>query len=138
MGVGGAGDEADGSPASHYSLVDNTCVACHLGANDDHTFLPSVGACQDCHADLENFDLNGAQTEVAEKLETLGGLLEAAGMWEETEDGGHPVVGVYPAAEAQALWNYIFVAVEDSSHGVHNPAYTNALLDWSIAAMGGE
>ncbi|UCF16827.1 MAG: hypothetical protein JSW59_05070, partial [Phycisphaerales bacterium] len=57
------------------------------------------------------------------------------GVVEEVVVGYHPVVGVYPAAKAQALWNYIFIAIEDASSGAHNPPYTNALLDASIAAM---
>jgi hypothetical protein len=138
MGIGGAG-EVEGSPAAHYSMVENTCVACHVGENDNHAFEPTVAACTGCHADAENFDINGTQTEVAERLAQLEELLVAKGMWEVTEEGvGEPVVGVYPEADAAALWNYVLIAVEDSSHGVHNPAYTRALLDASIAALGGE
>jgi hypothetical protein len=48
---------------------------------------------------------------------------------------GNPVVGSYPEAEAQALWNWIFIAHEDKSKGVHNSTYTEALLDSSLAAM---
>ncbi len=139
LGLTGAGDAAEGSPSAHYSMVENTCVSCHVGENDDHTFEPDVASCLGCHADIEDFDFSGLQTEVAEKLAALEEALIAKGMWEVTEEGeGHPVVGVYPAAEAQALWNYITLAVEDGSHGVHNPTYTKALLDWSLAAMGAE
>jgi hypothetical protein len=134
MGIGGGG-EAEGSPAAHYSMVGDTCVACHL-VEGNHTFAPDVAACQECHSGMETFDDTGLQTEVMEQLETLAGLLVAAGMWEEEAD--EPVVGVYPAAEAQALWNYIFISHEDESMGVHNPTYTRALLEWSIAAMGGQ
>ena len=56
---------------------------------------------------------------------------EIAGLYHD----GHPVVGVYPAVQAQALWNYIFIAVEDGSLGTHNSPYTNALLDASIAVL---
>ena len=68
---------------------------------------------------------------VAAKIVELHDLLEAKGLYHD----GHPVVGVYPAAEAEALWNYIFIAVEDGSLGTHNAPYTNALLDASIAAL---
>ncbi|HKJ27954.1 MAG TPA: cytochrome c3 family protein [Anaerolineales bacterium] len=132
LGMGGAG-EVDGSASAHYSLVEDTCVACHLGENDNHTFLPTVGACQDCHQDIEDFDFSGLQTEVAEDLEELAAALEAAGLWDGEAD--HPIVGVYPAAQAEALWNYIFISHEDSSMGVHNPAYTRALLEASLAAF---
>ena len=82
-----------------------------------------------------DFDLNGLQTEVEEQLEQIAGLLVAKGMWDAEED--HPVVGFYPAAEAQAMWNYILISHEDESKGVHNPAYVRALLEWSLAALGG-
>jgi hypothetical protein len=130
MGFSGAGVE--GTPSAHYSMVEDTCVACHLGENDNHTFLPEVGACQACHPDIEDFDFSGLQTEVAEQLEELAALLEAAGMLNEE---GEPVVGVYPAAQAQALWNFILIEHEDASHGVHNPTYTKNLLEFSLAAF---
>jgi hypothetical protein len=135
LGIGGAG-EAAGSPAAHYSMVENTCVSCHLGENDNHTFEPSVTACQSCHADAENFDINGTQTEVAGLLEELKAALVAKGMLEEEAD--EAIVGVYPEADAAALWNYIYIAHEDKSLGVHNPSYTRALLEASLATLAGE
>jgi len=132
MGIGGEG--AEGKPSSHYSMVENTCVACHLGENDSHTFLPDVSACQGCHADAESFDINGAQTEVEELVAQLHEALVAKGMWDEEAD--EPVVGEYPEAEAAALWNYVYIAHEDKSMGVHNPTYTKALLEASLAALG--
>jgi hypothetical protein len=132
LGIGGAG-EVEGSPSAHFSMVEDTCVSCHLGEADSHSFEPSVVDCQGCHADIEDFDVNGLQTEVDEKLTELRELLVGKGMWDDEED--EPVVGSYPAAEAQALWNYILIELEDSSLGVHNPAYTRALLDASIEAL---
>jgi hypothetical protein len=40
-----------------------------------------------------------------------------------------------PEAEATALWNYIYIAHEDKSLGVHNPDYTLDLLEASLAAL---
>jgi len=134
LGVGGAG-EAEGKPSAHATMVEDTCVSCHVGENDDHSFEPNVAACQGCHADAENFDINGLQTEVAGMLEELHEALVAKGML--TEDGT-TVVGEYPEADAAALWNYITIEHEDKSHGVHNPAYTKALLEWSIQTLAGE
>jgi hypothetical protein len=133
LGIGGAGEAAEGSPSAHYSMVENTCVACHLGEGASHTFEPNVAACQGCHADLADFDLNGAQTEVAAQLEELKAALVAKGMLDEEAD--EAIVGVYPEAEAAALWNYIYIAHEDKSMGVHNSAYTKALLEASLAAL---
>jgi hypothetical protein len=131
LGQGGAGVE--GKPAAHYSMTENSCVTCHLGENDNHTFLPTVAACQECHSDAENFDVNGFQTEVEEKLATLKAALVAEGML--TEDGTS-VVGVYEEAKAAALWNFITIEEEDKSMGAHNPGYIMDLLDYSLEAMG--
>jgi hypothetical protein len=131
LGSTGAG-EVEGKPSAHYSMVENTCVSCHLGEGADHTFAPDIAACTACHADLESFDLNGVQTEVQEKLDLLLEKLEEAGLYHD----GHAVTSDeagYPAGQASALWNYIFIAVEDGSLGVHNAKYTLALLDWSLA-----
>jgi len=130
LGIGGAG-AVEGKPAAHVSMVENTCVSCHL-VNDNHTFDPNVSACVECHADAENFDINGLQTEVTAMLEELHAALIAKGLLD--ADGGI-VVGEYPEAEAAALWNYIYITEEDKSLGVHNPSYVKALLEASLAAL---
>ena len=83
----------EGSAAGHYSMVENTCVSCHVGESDNHAFEPSVDACTACHADAENFDINGTQTEIAEKLLELEEALKAAGLLDEE---GEVVTGEYP------------------------------------------
>ena len=148
LGIGGGGDVA-GFPGAHSVLVRNTCVTCHIGKDNRHTFEPDVSACVTCHSDAEDFDIDGVQTEVEALIVQLRDLLVAKGLLaEETEyeigddgvieevvAGYHPVVGVYPAAQASALWNYIFIAIEDGSLGVHNPGYTKALLEAAIEAL---
>lgn len=134
LGNAGAG-EVEGKPSAHATMVQDTCVSCHLGEGDNHTFEPDVAACVACHADAENFDINGVQTEVQNMLDELKELLIAKGMLTEEDES---VVGEYPEAEGAALWNYIFLAHEDKSLGVHNAAYTKALLEFSIAALKGE
>jgi len=131
IGKGGAGDVA-GNPSAHAMLVRGTCVTCHIGENMSHTFEAVMSSCLVCHQDAEDFDVDGLQTEVAALIAELSELLVAKGLLDEE---GHPVVGVYPAAEASALWNYIFIEIEDGSLGVHNPIYTKALLEASIAAL---
>jgi hypothetical protein len=131
LGIAGAGG-IEGSPGAHYSMVENTCVACHLGEGDDHTFEPSVAACTACHADAESLDINGVQTEVQEMLDELEEGLIALG-WLDEE--GHPTVDFIPEDQAAALWNWIFIAHEDGSLGVHNPSYTKALLEAGLAAL---
>ena len=133
MLLGIAGSGAEGSPAAHSTMVADTCVSCHLGEGADHTFEPDVSACQGCHADAEDFDINGLQTDVQAMLDELEEGLIAKGLLDEE---GEPVVGSYPEAEAAALWNWIYIAHEDKSLGVHNPSYTKALLEAGLAALG--
>jgi formate-dependent nitrite reductase cytochrome c552 subunit len=129
IGVGGVGIDGSASP---HMMVSDTCVTCHM-QNDNHSFAPSVAACQMCHgADTDSFDIEGVQTQVGELVVELQEALVAKGLLDEE---GEPIVGVYPEAEAGALWNYIFIAIEDSSGGVHNPDYTIALLEASIEAL---
>jgi len=128
LGQGGAG--VTGTPSFHANFVTDTCVTCHIGPNASHTFEAVMSTCSECHA--EDFDLGAAQAEVQALIDELADLLKAKGLLDE---GGHPVVGIYPAVQAEALWNYIFIAIEDSSLGVHNPNYTKALLEAGIAAL---
>lgn len=131
LGLAGAGDVI-GFPSAHAMLVRDTCVTCHIGQDNSHTFEPVVSACVVCHSDAEDFDINGVQTEVEALIAQVGELLVAKGLLDEA---GHPVVGDYTAAEASALWNYIFIEIEDGSLGVHNPAYTKALLEAALVAL---
>ncbi|MEE8357039.1 MAG: hypothetical protein V3R33_06985 [Anaerolineales bacterium] len=129
MGLGGAGVE--GSPSGHALAVEDTCVTCHLGEDKSHTFEPDDSTCTACHVDAEDFDINGVQTRIEELGAEVLELLEAKGMYDD-----HPVIGFYPEAEAQALWNYLFVIEEDTSKGVHNSKYAIALLEAAVEALG--
>jgi hypothetical protein len=133
LGVAGAGVE--GQPSTHYSAVEDTCVACHMGEGRTHTFAPDVATCQACHADAENFDINGVQTEIQAELDRLGDVLVAEGVLSENTPEGHPTVTEAPEGVATALYNWIYIAHEDKSLGVHNPAYTRALLEAAFAAL---
>jgi hypothetical protein len=132
LGLGGAGG-LEGSPSAHATMVEDTCVTCHLGEGADHTFEPDEAACEACHPGAEDFDINGVQTEAQEMLDVLEEGLIAKG-WLDEE--GHPTVDFIPEDEAAALWNWIYIAHEDKSLGVHNPAYTKALLEAGLAALG--
>jgi len=130
LGVGGLG--VTGSPSPHYTLVEDTCVGCHMGEERNHTYLPEVERCQACHADAENFDINGVQTEIAAMLTQVHDLLIASGIMNEE---GRSIPGVYPEGVASAMWNYKMVEY-DQSMGVHNSAYARALLEAALAALG--
>jgi hypothetical protein len=131
LGLAGAGDVI-GRPSAHAMLVRDTCVTCHIGKDDSHTFEAVISSCLACHPDATNFDIRGLQTEVEALIIQVGDLLVAKGM---LDAEGHPVKGNYPIAEAAALWNYIMIAIEDGSLGVHNPAYTKALLNEALVAL---
>lgn len=135
VGEGGLGVE--GSPSTHYQMVENTCVNCHMGEERNHTYLPEVARCQACHSNAENFDINGVQAEVAAKLEELHTLFVDKGLLNPESDlwnasSSSPLV--VPEAVANAMWNYKFVTY-DQSNGVHNSGYTHALLDAALETM---
>jgi hypothetical protein len=133
LGVGGSSD-VTGSPSPHYAKVTDTCEGCHMGGEAvNHTYMPDVTFCQSCHTNAKDFNMNGAVAELDANIATLKAKLMAAGLLDKT--GTSPVVGNYPAAKAGALWNYLLVAVEDKSHGVHNMPYAEALIDAALAAM---
>jgi hypothetical protein len=139
LGEGGLG--VSGKPSAHYSTVENTCVACHMGDERNHTYLPAVARCQACHADAENFDINGVQTEVQAMLDEVHELLVASGIMaaDYTDDAGNlqqgrSIPGVYPEAVASAMWNYKLVEY-DQSRGVHNSAFAKALLQQALDAL---
>ena len=126
-----------GSYPTAGSSTHNTagaCTLCHMVEKDGvaaHDWVPTIEGCQECHTSLTSFDFNGVQTDVLAKMETLKGLLETNGL---IDASGASIDGTYPIGHVGALYNYKTV-LEDQSNGVHNPAYTLALLDESIAAF---
>jgi hypothetical protein len=131
LGIAGGGD-VEGSPSRHAVQVEDTCVTCHMGDDGVHTFEPNVAVCQECHDGADSFDINGVQTEVQGMLDELEADLIAEGLLDEE---GHPAVQTVPEQYAAALWNWIYIAHEDKSMGVHNPNYTLDLLEASLAAF---
>lgn len=131
LGKHGAG--VNGAPHGHYGAVANTCVGCHMGEGLNHTWEPEIATCRRCHTGAANFDINGRQTEILALTDQLGALLLADGLISENGPDGHPTVSSAPAAKARALWNWLYVAHEDKSNGVHNYAYAKALLEYGIA-----
>jgi hypothetical protein len=98
----------------------------------------NVVGCQDCHAGATNFDIGGVQTQVAQLLEELHGLLVEHGLYSEEglHEGGHPITSAdlgqnHTEQQAGAVFNYILFE-EDRSLGVHNPEYIIACLTNTI------
>jgi hypothetical protein len=99
-------------------------------------------------ADASNFDMDGVQTEIKAMVDELHTIFvdkklmnpdtDLWGVWDPaTQKFSNPSATaplVVPDAVAQAMWNYSFV-VEDQSMGVHNSAYTKALLQQALDAM---
>ncbi|MCZ7664931.1 MAG: S-layer homology domain-containing protein [Thermoleophilia bacterium] len=129
LGEGGLG--VSGNPSTHYLVVGDTCVTCHMGEERNHTYEPEVDRCQACHAGAEDFDVNGVQTEVQAMLDQVHALLVANGIMNEE---GRSIPGVYPEAVASAMWNFKLVEY-DGSVGVHNSAFTKALLQQGLDAL---
>jgi hypothetical protein len=88
--------------------------------------------CVACHAEADDFNVNGAQDEIEELLLELEGLLIAKGVY--NTNSGLWNTGTYETNVAGAALNYIFVK-EDRSDGVHNFNYARALLKNSIDAI---
>jgi hypothetical protein len=129
MGLGDFGVE--GKPGAHYNMVENTCVGCHMGDNQVHTFKPQISACQSCHDGAEDFDIDGYLTDFNAKYAELEAALLAKGMI--TAEGA-TVPGSYDEGPAKALFFYNLVH-EDGSHGVHNPKYFTDLMEMSLEAL---
>lgn len=117
----------------------SSCVNCHMGETTNgmdgsHTMWPTNNACVSCHSSGVPNGVEG----LASDLNVLAGLLENVVSQDGTVTGiiheGHPQVGTFTITEAQAAWNYLFVT-EDKSEGIHNPAYSKALIRNSIEAI---
>ncbi len=144
LGVGGYGESTGAS--IHYTAVKDTCTTCHMakpyGAQaGGHTMKmgyeyhdalrPNLAGCVSCHAEIEDFDRNGLQTEVQALVDELKDLLVAKGIMDKNE---YSVPGTYSSAQVGAYWNYKVVKY-DASLGVHNPAYAKALLKTGIDTL---
>jgi len=144
LGVAGAGDVV-GVPHGHLAGVQNTCVTCHMGDEDNHTFEPDVSRCEGCHANIglydeehggvSDFDYHFVQTEILKLTDSLGAELLALGLINENTEDGHPTDSLAQYDQAIALWNWIYVAHEDKSEGVHNYPYAKALLEEGLARL---
>jgi hypothetical protein len=131
LGEGGLGGVA-GSASVHYSLVGDSCVTCHMGTADNHTFTPVVANCTSCHAGLTTLDRNKVQTDVQALLDQAKAALIKAGIMNAADELA--VTGTYPETVANAFWNYKVVSY-DGSKGIHNPTYAKALLNSIINTL---
>jgi hypothetical protein len=134
----------------HLKGSSESCITCHMAQPygymaGDHTWNMTYSAhggpetlntngCLTCHADAAGVvtDFEDLQALVTAKLDTLKNQLVAAGVYNTSNDLAK--TGTFKANAVLAYLNYDAV-VQDKSLGVHNPAYIQALLNNSIAAM---
>lgn len=120
------------APVSAAHRSGSSCTECHMGeiSGDGidglHTMIPTTTACTTCHSNGIPEKVTGLEAGML----ALGVKLEEIGIVHD----GHPVVGTYKIEEAEAAWNYLLV-MEDSSEGIHNPAYAKALVANSNEAL---
>jgi hypothetical protein len=130
--MGSSGFGVEGKPGAHYSMVKDTCVACHMGGDAaNHTNEPQLATCVACHADAKDLNINGTQEAIAKSMEELKAALTAKNL---LDKDGNPVPGTYDEKTASALWNYETI-LEDGSGGLHNPTYAKALIEAALAAL---
>lgn len=138
---------------NHRSATEDGCLDCHFKVTRNnvvggHSFnmeyefegteILNVGACEDCHGEIDDFREIGfgysAMDSVDVLIAQLDARLEATRLWHD----GHPVDGVTTTADsAGAVWN-LLMAEEDRSHGAHNYRYTMGLLRSSILYLDGQ
>ena len=128
--------------SEHRTATEDGCLDCHMKVTENlrvggHSFnmtfeeeggeeLINVGACAGCHGDLDDFDYNGAQTEIDSLTANLRATLVTAGLVSASTGLPRTVANV-ASDSAGAVFNYM-MSVEDRSRGVHNRKYMRGLL----------
>jgi hypothetical protein len=148
MGANIAGSTGYPGVASSTHRTGASCTSCHMGQSDDmaeggHSWAPSLNACTTCHDTMTAIPSGiggfAADFETLENLLIAGGYINSDG-YVLGPDGERINVSeldnalTVPVKTAQAIWNYKTIQ-EDKSNGLHNPAYTRALLKNSIEAL---
>ncbi len=128
-----------------------TCSSCHQGGAQGnlvggHTLKMSsnitndnVSVCKDCHASIgNNFDLDGIQTEITNKINALKEKLAAINMLDTIPPPNPNYMlikpGKYSQSDLAVFWNFQ-LAYTDRSLGVHNYLYTRDMLQAGIDYM---
>ncbi|MCK9291022.1 MAG: hypothetical protein WCR58_08100 [Bacteroidales bacterium] len=134
--------------SAHVSMIENTCITCHLVDNSGenaggHMMNLSYGnpenpsilttACTSCHTNQETLNtlIANVKTEIKGLLAELNSKLKEKGIM---DDGNHIIPGTYSADQAGAFVNHSLVHY-DQSFGIHNYPYTKKLLENSITAL---
>lgn len=162
--------------STNHLLMEDSCVSCHMvghgGVNEygnpiisEHSYEPSVAACEPCHGVLTTFDdimakndfdgdgtIEGVQSEVTGLITVLTNAIIATGLdsldtltlsvatGRDSTDGVWDVVnanGVYTPSQVRGPAFNLFAVEYDHSHGIHNPAFTIQLLQQSYKYLTG-
>ncbi len=155
--VGSGGAEVPGMeyPVSAHSTFQDGCVTCHMAPVatgldpmrvGGHTFrvktkgedplLFNPEPCRPCHGDITLEWLSESQAEVRSLLDTLAEILPRKPVPGDphTDEPRYPADPSLDEATARASHNY-WLVLKDGSFGIHNPGYTRALLERSIAEL---
>ena len=126
-------DYSDGRSHPHQGISDG-CVTCHMAFSEDagghvvHNFMPTLEACQACHAGLDEAGLAALQQVTVDRLNQLAGLIGPGyATWDDLMlvlDDENPN---WTVAEREAAYAGVFV-YNSGDLGVHNPDYAAALL----------
>ncbi|MEN8788910.1 MAG: hypothetical protein ABF293_03780 [Flavobacteriaceae bacterium] len=164
MGANLAGSQGYPGVASATHRTGSSCVECHMGESATeseglHSWVPTDAACIECHPSGANDQIDQFDTRMAVLKQLLGQVVgeqyavdslgnpvfdmdgnpigtgvDVTGIIVDTPEPDRSQEGIFSTAEAQAAWNYKTL-LEDNSRGIHNPAYTRALLENSIEAL---
>ena len=152
------GGKVTSTPSIHVNVTENACVTCHMqdrNGQPNHEFAMDsagvkdfVGICNQCHSEVtSSFDqkmasqdydgngkiepfiteINGLMAKLKAKLpqDSFGNVISSAA----------DTMKIYNRPDlVQGIWNYNLIT-EDRSNGIHNPAYTVALLQASIGSI---
>lgn len=136
--------------SEHRTATEDGCLDCHMKVPVDlrvggHSFnmtyddgteeLVNVDACAPCHGELDDFDYDGAQTEIDSLVTNLRATLVTAGLVSASTGLPRTVANV-ASDSAGAVFNYM-MAIEDRSWGVHNRKYMRGLLTSAQQYMDG-
>jgi len=143
----GAYNDAGFPSSPHQGLVG--CIGCH-GSNAQGNLVGghslkmtsdetgnNVAVCNrtGCHSGQTSFDIGGAQSDIRDLYQQLKVKLAVANMLDTTTMLINKKK--YSQADLAVFWNFMVVDA-DRSMGVHNYAYTQAMLSAGITHFGGK
>jgi hypothetical protein len=129
---------ADYSPANAYGgKIGGHTMKISYTPEGSTTAVEMLNGCKLCHSSITKLDYNGKITAFKANMAILKSKLVTKG-WIDTLDVINATsssnLKITPASRSGALFNYMML-LHDGSHGVHNPAYANAMVLASIAEL---